>query len=385
MTADANYGKHVGLPTKTHCGDLPSPLNRQPLMNRHPFATVLVLFVLIGSTWLQSSQRLRAQPTLPRRVETSGLELVTPETQKAIDTALTWMANRQHEDGSFGSGRQYQRNVAVTSLAGMAFLAAGHTPGRGKFGKNVELAVGFILKATKPNGLIDVSNSQSYGPMYGHGFATLFLAEVYGMCPCKAARLDLERAVKLIVNTQNKEGGWRYHPEPKEADISVTICQIMALRAARNCGMYVPKQTVDRCIDYVQRCQNRDGGFRYQLFQRDSKFPRSAAGVAALYSAGVYEGREIEAGLNYLMRFLPQNAVNRVEEHYFYGHYYAVQAMWQAGGKFWQKWYPAIRNELLVSRQVDGSWHDSISREYGTAMACIILQMPNSYLPIFNR
>ena len=36
--------------------------------------------------------------------------------------------------------------------------------------------------------------------------------------------------------------------------------------------------------------------------------------------------------------------------HYFYGHYYAVQAMWTAGGRYWSAWYPAVRDEL-VGRQ----------------------------------
>src|SRR5262249_45824559 len=131
----------------------------------------------------------------------------------------------------------------------------------------------------------------SHGPMYGHGFGTLFLAEVHGMVHDRdlreRLRATLKRAVKLIVDKQNPEGGWRYKPEPVEADISATICQIMALRAARNAGFYVPKSTVDRCIEYVKRCQERDGGFRYMAQGGGAAFARTAAGVVALYSAGV--------------------------------------------------------------------------------------------------
>ena len=100
----------------------------------------------------------------------------------------------------------------------------------------------------------------------------------------------LEAAVKLIIATQNEDGGWRYKPEPVEADISVTICQIMALRAARNAGIVVPNETVDRCIDYVKRSQNPDGGFMYMVQGGPSAFPRSAAGVVALYSAAFTPG-----------------------------------------------------------------------------------------------
>jgi hypothetical protein len=116
-----------------------------------------------------------------------------------------------------------------------------------------------------------------------------------------------------------------------------------------------------------------------------SAFPRSAAGIVALYSAGIYEGPEIDKGLRYLMESLPRGGVFNRESHYFYGHYYAVQAMWHAGGEYWSRWYPSIRDELLARQRDDGSWIDSICQEYGTAMACIVMQIPNNYLPIFQR
>ena len=130
----------------------------------------------------------------------------------------------------------------------------------------------------------------------------------------------------------------------------------MALRAARNAGLFVPNETIDRAIDYVKRSQNADGGFMYMIQGGESAFPRSAAAVAALYSAGIYKGPEIAKGLDYLMQFLPAEGVARREGYYFYGHYYAVQAMWQAGGEHWRRWYPAIRDELIARQRDDGSW-----------------------------
>jgi squalene cyclase len=328
-----------------------------------------------------------AAPTVPRTVETSGLEFITPGTQQAINRGLEFLAISQHEDGSFGSGSNYKRHVAVTALSGMAFLAAGNTPNRGRYGRHVERAVQYLLENTDPTGLISTPEARPLNPMYGHGFATLFLAEVYGMTARADVREKLKLAVNLIINTQNKEGGWRYHPVRREADISVTVCQIMALRAARNAGIYVPKSTVQQCTEYVRKCQNRDGGFAYQLTTgTPSIWPRSAAGLVALYSAGIYEGPEINRGLKYLLDHLPRGEVFRHEAFYFYGHYYAVQAMWHAGGNYWRQWYPAIRDELLGRQAQDGSWPDlTVNSEYGTAMACIVLQMPNNYLPIFRR
>jgi hypothetical protein len=317
--------------------------------------------------------------------EESAVELITPAAQKAIDLGLAFLARQQHDDGSFGSGG-YSRNVAVCGLSGMAFMSGGNTPGRGPYGGQVARCVDFILDNAQDSGFIDVPGSSSHGPMYGHGFATLFLAEAYGMSQRADIREKLAKAVELIVNTQNAEGGWRYQPVRHEADLSVTVCEVMALRAARNAGLFVPKETIDKSVDFVKRSQNADGGFMYMIQGGPSQFPRSAAGVVALYSAGIYEGPEIEKGLAYLMDNIPgRDAFNR-ENHYFYGHYYAVQAIWHAGGDNWQRWYPAIRDELCSrQRPDDGAWSDSICQEYGTAMACLVLQMPNNYLPIFQR
>lgn len=311
--------------------------------------------------------------------------LMQPATHRAIAAGLDYLVKRQNEDGSFGSGT-YGRNTAICSLAGMALMSAGSTPGRGPYGAPVSRVVGFVVQQAQDSGFLSLPQAASHGPMYEHGFATLFLAEAYGMTTDPALRERLVRAVKLIISTQNDEGGWRYEPKRQDADISVTVCQVMALRAARNAGIFVPNPTIDRCIDYVKRSQNADGGFMYMLSQGgESLFPRSAGGVVALHCAGVYQGPEVERGLAYLMKHLPQSDKYQRDSHYFYGHYYAVQALWRAGGERWERWYPAIHDALLARQRTDGAWFDAISPEYGTAMACLILQMPNSCLPIFQH
>jgi hypothetical protein len=219
--------------------------------------------------------------------------------------------------------------------------------------------------------------------MYGHGFATLFLAEVYGSTRDPAVRETLRRAARLVVATQNEEGGWRYQPARADADISVTICQVMALRAARNAGIHVEKRVVDAAVRYVKGCQNPDGGFRYMTSPGVSAFARSAAGVATLQYAGIYAGPEIDNGLAYLARFTPPTG--QAGQHYYYGQYYAAQAMYMAGEARWRAWWPAARDDLLARRADDGSWAGQAGSEYGTAMALIVLQMPNRLLPIFQR
>jgi len=326
-------------------------------------------------------------PKLDRPSQVRGDEL-TPRQQKAVEQGLAYLAAKQARNGSFGSGYgSSSGHAGITGLAGLAFMSAGNLPGRGRYGENVRKAMEFVLSSCQESGVIASDNT--HGVMYGHGFATLFLAEVYGMSPDDRIKEKLQKAVKLIQKTQNHEGGWRYTPAPVDADISVTICQVMALRAARDAGIKVEKNTIDMAIQYVRRCQCSDGGFSYQAGQgAGSGFARSAAGVASLYYAGVFEGNEIKRGLDYLRQFSGGASAGRMtgmEGMYFYGHYYASQAMFLAGGDYWAGYYPAIRDQLCERQnKTTGAWSGEAGEDYATAMALLILQMPNRYLPVFH-
>jgi len=311
-------------------------------------------------------------------------EPITPETERAIERGLKWLAAGQLDDGGFGEG-QYRGNPAVCALAGMAMISNGSTPGRGPYGGNVNHVVDYLLGCVRPDGFISGGDA-ARGPMYGHGFAVTFLAECHGMSPRGDLREKLAKAVGIIVASQNDEGGWRYQPVRADADVSVTACEVMALRAARNAGLFVPNETIDRATRYVKQTQNADGGFAYMLQgPRESAYPRSAAAVVALLGAGVYDAPEIERGMKYLSQFPPGKQSKQRETYYYYGQYYAAQAMWIAGGESWSRWYAAARDELLARQRQDGAWTSTNGNQYATAMACIVLQMPNDYLPIFQR
>jgi len=310
---------------------------------------------------------------------------MTEAQRSAIERGLDHLASLQNADGSFGRGR-YADNAGIVALCGIALLADGHMPGRGRHGETVRRSLDYLLDHVTETGLIAAETG--HGPMYGHGFATLFLGEVYGMTSEDARVRDaLERAVELIVNSQNDEGGWRYNPVPYDADVSVTICQVMALRSARDAGIKVPASTIERAVEYVKKCQNPDGGFKYMIAAGGSGWARSAAGVATLFYAGRYGDESIARGLDYLERqAFPSGRSSLTQAHYFYGHYYAVQAMYLAGGDWWRRWWPAIRDDLVAQQTPAGGWLDQQQGgAYATAMALIILQMPQRYLPIFQR
>jgi hypothetical protein len=325
---------------------------------------------------------------------------LTAEAQAAIQRGLGYLARSQHAAGFWDDGQG--PNLAVTGLAALALMAGGHHPGRGVHGRCVSRALDFFLtrsNASPPGYLHGGSDVDNHGQMYEHGFGSLFLAELSGMLPSadrqRRLRDLLEKAIGVTLRSQNKEGGWRYLPRVSDSDVSVTVAQLMALRAAKNAGVYVPKGTVDHAVEYIRACQFSDGGFRYikGVDAGGSGFARSAAAVVGLYSAGIYDDPAIRRGLRYLQQFQPNARLGnrgdpRIERYYYYGHYYAALAMWTAGGTLWNDWFPAIRDDLLArTRSGPGNvWTDfGHGTSYATAMACIILQLPNNYLPILQK
>ncbi len=344
---------------------------------------------LLACSLLAASSNLTTAQPANRPAPAVGPE-ITPELDQTIAKAINYLASTQSDDGSWEGGR-FGKNVAITSLACLAFMGDGNTASRGPYSDHIMRGLRFVLDSTKENGLITAEANN--GPMYGHGFATLFLGEIYGMTGGGADTAistqiheSLVKAVRLIEQTQNDEGGWRYNPVPYDADVSVTICQIMALRSARNAGIEVSSETIDRAVEYVRQTQNPDGGFRYQTSAGSSAWPRSAAGVASLYYAGIYSDDSIDRGLEYLMGTALPGATTPSRSHYFYGQYYAVQTMFLAGDDYWDTWWPAIREELIQTQLDDGAWEDrSAGKVYGTSMSLIILQMPKRYLPIFQK
>lgn len=316
--------------------------------------------------------------------EKTADELMAGDTHAAIAKGLRYLAGRQvvrgSDRGAFGTSG-YSGSVGICGLGGLAFMSEGSTPGVGKFGKQVDYCADFLTRHTGPTGYI-ARGANAVGNMYGHGFAMLFMSQAYGMSRKKALGQKLRLAVKCTLAAQNDKGGWRYQPVKGSADLSITVCQIMALRGARDAGIAVADASREKCIDYVKKSQTAAGSFRYTLSGGHATFALTGAGLVSLFSAGIYDGPMIENGLKYLKK-----RKDSAERHYFYyGHYYAVQAMWHAGGEWWNDWYPSIREKLLKSQSAGGAWSDSsYGPEFATAMACIILQMPNDMLPIFAR
>ena len=189
--------------------------------------------------------------SLPRRQD----DPIPPQVEGMYTKGLDFLAKTQKEDGSWNGTNGSE--PGVVGLAVMAFLAHGEDPNHGTYAKNIRNGLDFIIsRQNESNGFIPTS-------MYNHGFATLALAESYGMVKDERLAKALEKAVALILSSQerNPRGAWRYTPDSSDADTTVTGCQLVALFAARNAGIPVPAEAFKKAQTYMSHCRSADGGY----------------------------------------------------------------------------------------------------------------------------
>jgi hypothetical protein len=301
----------------------------------------------------------------------------------AVDKSLAYLASKQRPDGG------WHNNHAVNALALLAFMGRGHTPGRGPYRDVIERGKNYLLTTANPT-----TGYVSFSSMYEHGLATLALAEMYGMDPDPKLEEVLRKAVDLIVKAQSPSGGWRYNPAPGDQDLSVTVMQIVALRAANNAEIPVPAVVIEKAIAYVRSCAHPNGGYAYQAGGGPSP-PTIAAGILSLQLLGKFDDPTIPKAVGELAKVPIQWGT--AVQYFYYFHYYAIQASYQIGGKQWNDWHPKVREMLLEKQNGDGSWNvpDGTAeasegtvgpnKVYWTAMASLVLEIYMHFLPAYQR
>jgi hypothetical protein len=279
----------------------------------------------------------------------------------------------------------------MTALAGLALLAEGNTPYSGPRAGHVRNAAEYLVQRADPEtGLI---GSEDAGrPMFGHGFAMLFLAEAYGS-GSRAAFQDrirsvLVRAVGLTARSQSARGGWYYTPDSEQDEGAVTITQAQGLRACANAGLAVPEETMAGALEYLRASVNPDGGIAYRAGVPGASRPAiTCAAIATMYATGQYTGPMVDDALEYALERVPGTAPSPSGgSHFFYAHMYLSQVMYFRGGDEWGRYFAPVRDWLVQNQNDDGSWSgEFVGRTYGTAVALLILQLPSNNLPVLQR
>lgn len=327
--------------------------------------------------------------------ERINFDEIIPEQERAIEKGLEYLARSQNDkEGSWGAaGQESAHKVATTALAGLAFLAHGDTPTQGKYAPHLRKAVDFLVKQSDHSGLIR-HRGAGHSPMHEHGFAMLFLGQVYGMYPSvktnEEIRSVLRKAVTLTARAQSNLGGWHYTPNSTSHEGSITVTQIEGLRSCRNAGIEVNKDTISKAISFMKVSQNPDGSIMYMPGQGGrGSIALTAAGVAVMYNAGEFnkETNEIvRKSLALLEATLKAGGAAAMNSgHYSYTHLYMTQAAFLAGPRYWNTYYPQIRKHLIETQNPNGSWQGNIGPDFDTAVACFILEVPYRYLPILQK
>ena len=306
-------------------------------------------------------------------------------------------------------GGQYP--ITMTGVSGMALLMEGSTMREGKYKDNIKRAVDYLMSKAQPNGMIGSPNTPGEAGRYtyGHGYATLFLASVYGEEEEGERRKRLEeiltKAAKFSRDAQTDRGGWGYISAKEGGGFdegSTTVTQVQALRACRNAGIPVPPDAIKMAQKYLKDASPQEGVI-YSLAQGGGG-PGSpaltAAAIACGFSTGDYKSDLIKKWFKYCQKTLGRLGGARMG-HDEYTHYYFGQAMYFIGDKGWKEMFPndnakdaltwsQYRKEtfdnLKRTQQSDGSWAgNQAGNTFATATILCIMQLDNAVLPIYQR
>jgi hypothetical protein len=340
---------------------------------------------------------------------------VTAESQEALRRGLDWLDHNQGREGNWTSN-----DLGLVSMGALAFLAAGDMPGRGPHGEALQKALNYVLTEgqKKKSGLLNISDPQR--DMYNHGLSTFVLGQAYGMSGDPRIGPALDRALRLIAQTQCRDGGWDYRAERQDQghDLSLAVMQAKALRSAVDSGLEVPPEVIEAAIVDVRRhyfpsgCpanadddeqKKHPGQFTYGKGGSQPSLAMAAAGVVCLQEFAQYDDWRIAKSMQVVEDTIRREAGDRKAKRDkppwdAYTLYYVGQALYQVGGKSWEQCYPLLRDSLVNSQvrqggkaESDGMWRDDrrVSGQpgnlYATAVCCFILAMPNRYLPILQE
>jgi len=314
-----------------------------------------------------------------------------PKVTLAVTRSLDYLAREQRRQG-YWEANSGQYRVAMTALSGNALLCEGSTSTRGKYARNIRLAVDYLVDMAQASGLIGYKNDYHY--TYGHGFSMLFLSQVYGEEEDVERRKDLKRvltkAVEFSAKAQTDRGGWGY-VSAKDGngfdEGSTCITQVQGLRACRNAGIAVPKEIIERAKKYIADCTTTEGGVQYSIRGGGARPAITAAAVAAMFNAGEYEGGGVKNMLEYCKKNVwPGRSNTRFFGHWHYTHYYFSQVVYRQGDEQWNKYFAEVSKEVLRKQSANGAWKEGhIGPVYTTAINATILQLDKGYLPIYQR
>lgn len=299
---------------------------------------------------------------------------VPPQAELVYEKGLQYLARTQNANGCWDDSVGGEPGVVGLCIA--AFLAHGEDPVNGPYSKHIRAGLDYILdQQNEKNGYIGNS-------MYNHAFATKALAEAYGVVNHPELAPALRKAVDLILSSQkrNRFGGWRYTPDSRDADTTVTGSQLVTLFAARNAGIGVPDEAIRKGLAYLNHNRGNEGSYGYTS-SSGGKPTLTAIGVLCLSLAKERDSKGFRASVDYLKKNLDYR-----ERYYpYYFEYYMSQALFHADDEAWREWNGRNIRYLATIQSADGSFPGSQGPSFNTAGALLSLALNYRFLPIYEK
>jgi hypothetical protein len=315
------------------------------------------------------------------------------ESEAAVQRALEYLVRMQRDDGAWdprttqaglersplGTSRGSAGSQAESALTGLALLSlmgAGHTHQAGQYSDSVYRGLAFLIRQQKPNGSM-AGPANVYEATYCHGMAALAMCEAAAITKDASAILSAQRAIAYTQMLQHPStGGWRY-TEGDPGDLSQLGWQAMVLDAGNRAGVNIsPTATigVQRFLRSVES-GNAGGLASYRPGEAPSRTMTAESLATRLLIGDAVSVQSIQESERYIMQQVPGVG----QDNYYYW-YYATIALHQLQNENWSRWNQALQNRLLTTQRNDGSWPtDTLWGGYGgtiytTAMATLCLE-----------
>ncbi|MEM8671205.1 MAG: prenyltransferase/squalene oxidase repeat-containing protein [Planctomycetota bacterium] len=315
------------------------------------------------------------------------------QTEAAVEAALRFLVSSQRADGSWGSrasgggierrplgitrtGAGSRADTAITGLALLTLMGAGHTHQSGEYADNVFRGLAFLIRQQAPSGSL-AGNATVAASTYCHGMASLAMCEAAAITRDANAIACSRRAIAYTQRLQHPTtGGWRYTPGDP-GDLSQLGWQAMVLDAGHRAGIAIDGRSVKGVQRFLRRVRmGTHGGLAaYRPGEAPSRtMTAEALATRLLIGDGVTDNEIIEAE-----RYLLQKVPGIGQDNYYYW-YYATLALHQLQDDAWQQWNQALKQRLTSTQLSDGSWAaDTVWGGYGgkiytTSMATLCLE-----------
>ncbi len=315
-----------------------------------------------------------------------GKDTIPAEVETAYVNGLKFLVSTQKADGSWGDQAPYGQHPAVVGAAVLAMLAHGDDPDVGPYKDAILRGIRFIIgRSNTKTGQID---SQQSPTMYNHGFAMLALAEAYGVVDEPLIGPTLQQAIDFLMASQKRNalGAWRYKAESTDADTTVAGAQMVGLFAARNAGLNVPDEVIEKGLKFYKSCQDGNGSVGYMAGGGGGGGLKTttAIGVLVYTLARQKETPFYRAATGFFKS-------NQSSGMLYYHEYYAAQAAFHCDEATWQAWNTANIQRMIRMQDSGGGWSggtvdsSNIGVTFNTAFALLSLALNYRYLPIYER